>query len=88
MLQDGSEQVLTDSADTEMFDQSEEDSDVDNQVKQTTPGTTDSESARGEREGTPGPQASSEKTEGHLGASHGSDTTIKGVADTTSGKAT
>ncbi|OQV02014.1 hypothetical protein CLAIMM_07273 [Cladophialophora immunda] len=45
------------SDDTEMFDQSEEDKDAANQVKKGTPDTSDIESARSEREGTPAPQS-------------------------------
>jgi protein phosphatase PTC2/3 len=55
LLGDGTE-VLTESDDTEMFDHSEEDKDTENQVSKGTPPTTDVESMRSEREGTPAPQ--------------------------------
>lgn len=55
LLGDGTE-VLTDSDDTDMFDQSDEDKDAKNQIQKGTPDTSDVESARSEREGTPGPQ--------------------------------
>ena len=50
---------MTDSDDTEMFDQSEEDKDLDNQVKK---GQTPADEAhkRSEREDTPGPQTHSD----------------------------
>jgi protein phosphatase PTC2/3 len=48
--------VLTDSDDTDMFDHSEEDKDTENQVSKGTPATSDEESKRSEREGTPAPQ--------------------------------
>jgi protein phosphatase PTC2/3 len=84
LLGDGTE-VLTDSDDTEMFDHSAEDSDSANQVKKGTPDTSDVESARGEREGTPAPQSASDasKDSSHREASHGQDTEIKAVADET-----
>ena len=82
LLGDGTE-VLTDSDDTEMFDQSEEDKDAANQVKKSTPDTSDVESARSEREGTPAPQSASDesKESSHHDASHSKDTEIKGIAD-------
>ncbi|KIX10067.1 uncharacterized protein Z518_01148 [Rhinocladiella mackenziei CBS 650.93] len=87
LLGDGTE-VLTDSDDTEMFDQSEEDKDTANQVKKGTPHTSDVDSARSEREGTPAPQSASDdlKASSHLDASHGSDTETKGIADNPSEK--
>ena len=87
LLGDGTE-VLTDSDDTEMFDQSEEDKDTANQVKKGTPDTSDVDSARSEREGTPAPQSASDasKTSSHYDASHSKDTEIKGVADDTTEK--
>ena len=86
LLGDGTEQVLTDSDDAEMFDQSEEDSDADNQVKKDIP-VSNAEIARHEREGTPAPQSNSnEQPAGHYGASHDSGTEIKGVADTPGSK--
>ncbi|KIW70908.1 hypothetical protein PV04_03139 [Phialophora macrospora] len=84
LLGDGTE-VLTDSDDTEMFDHSEEDKDAANQVKKGTPNTSDVDSARGEREGTPAPQSASEESKGssHQDASHGKDTEIEAVASET-----
>lgn len=55
LLGDGTE-VLTDSDDTDMFDHSEEDKDTENQVKKATPDTSSVDTARSEREETPGPQ--------------------------------
>lgn len=77
--------MLTDTDDTEMFDQSEEEQDEANQIKKGTPDTSDVESARGEREGTPAPQSASDnsKTSSHRDASHAADTGIKGIADDT-----
>ncbi|KIW70909.1 hypothetical protein, variant [Phialophora macrospora] len=71
--------------DTEMFDHSEEDKDAANQVKKGTPNTSDVDSARGEREGTPAPQSASEESKGssHQDASHGKDTEIEAVASET-----
>jgi protein phosphatase PTC2/3 len=82
LLGDGTE-VLTDSDDTEMFDHSAEDSDAANQVKKGTPDTSDVDSARSEREGTPAPQSASDGSKGssHYDASHGKDTEVKAVAD-------
>ena len=81
LLGDGTE-VLTDSDDTEMFDHSEEDKDTENQIKKGTPDTSDVESARSEREGTPGPQLADEsKTSDNPGPSPGNRTTIKAVPD-------
>ena len=54
LLGDGTE-VLTDSDDTDMFDHRDEDKDTENQIKKATPDTSDVDSARSEREGTPGP---------------------------------
>ena len=58
LLGDGTE-VLTDSDDTEMFDHTEEDKDLDNQVKKGEV-QSDEKQKRSEREDTPGPQASSD----------------------------
>ncbi|KAJ9494278.1 Protein phosphatase 2C 2 [Exophiala xenobiotica] len=82
LLGDGTE-VLTDSDDTEMFDQSEEDKDTANQVKKSTSETSEEDSARSEREGTPAPQSASDGAQhsSHQDASHGSQTEIKGVVD-------
>lgn len=87
LLGDGTE-VLTDSDDAEMFDQSEEDKDTANQVKKDTPDTSDVDSTRSQREGTPGPQSASDesKASNHQDASHGPGTEIKGAADDTSEK--
>ena len=84
MLGDGTE-VLTDSDDTEMFDQSEEDKDTANQVKKGTPDTSDIDSVRSEREGTPGPPSASDKSKpsNHSDGSHGPGTETKGRADDT-----
>lgn len=57
--------MLTDSDDTDMFDHSEEDKDTENQVSKGTPATTDTESMRSEREGTPAPP-SVQRTESPL----------------------
>jgi protein phosphatase PTC2/3 len=72
LLGDGTE-VLTDSDDADMFDHSEEDKDTENQIKKGTPDTSDVDSTRTEREGTPGPQ---EKP-----STDGEATKIKAVAD-------
>lgn len=61
LLGDGTE-VLTDSDDQDMFDHSEEDKDLESQVKKGTPATSDNDSTRSEREGTPAPQSSSDKS--------------------------
>jgi protein phosphatase PTC2/3 len=55
LLGDGTE-VLTDSDDAEMFDHSDEDKDTPNQIQKGTPATSDNDSTRSEREGTPAPQ--------------------------------
>ena len=88
LLGDGTE-VLTDSDDAEMFDQSEEDKDTANQIKKDTPDTSDIDSARSEREGTPAPQSAKDdsKASTHRDASHGPGTEIKGIADDSSKKA-
>ncbi|KEF61253.1 protein phosphatase [Exophiala aquamarina CBS 119918] len=88
LLGDGTE-VLTDSDDAEMFDQSEEDKDTANQIKKDTPDTSDIDSTRSQREGTPGPQSAGDeiKVSSHRDASHGPGTEIKGVADTPEKKA-
>jgi hypothetical protein len=68
-----------------MFDQSEEDKDTANQVKKGTPDTSDVDSTRSEREGTPAPQSAGEesKDSSHRDASHGPASEIKAVADDT-----
>ncbi|KIW27248.1 uncharacterized protein PV07_07004 [Cladophialophora immunda] len=77
------------SDDTEMFDQSEEDKDAANQVKKGTPDTSDIESARSEREGTPAPQSAADesKAPNHQDASHSKDTENRETADDTTQKA-
>ena len=81
LLGDGTE-VLTDSDDTDMFDHTEEDKDTENQIRKSTPNTSDIESARNEREGTPGPQSGDEtKPSNHPGSSPHNTTTMKPVAD-------
>ena len=57
LLGDGTE-VLTDSADTEMFDNDDEEKDSKNQMNKT---ETDADKSRSEREGTPGPTTASEE---------------------------
>jgi protein phosphatase 2C family protein 2/3 len=59
VLGDGTE-VLTDSDDAEMFDHSDEDKDTENQIQKGTPATSDNDSTRSEREGTPAPQPPTE----------------------------
>ena len=56
LLGNGNE-PFTDSDDADMFDHSEEDKDTENQVSKGTPATSDEESIRSEREGTPAPQS-------------------------------
>jgi protein phosphatase PTC2/3 len=87
LLGDGTE-VLTDSDDTDMFEHATEDKDTANQVKKDTPDTSDVDSTRSEREGTPGPQSASDQSNpsSHYDASHSKDTEIKGVADEDSSK--
>ena len=88
LLGDGTE-VLTDSDDVDMFDQTEEDKDAENQIqKGISNSDSDEDVGRSAREGTPGPQSASEKetlTESpsstHTEASQGPGTTIKGVSD-------
>ncbi|EXJ80029.1 protein phosphatase [Capronia epimyces CBS 606.96] len=77
LLGDGTE-VLTDSDDAEMFDQSEEDKDTANQIKKSPSDTSDVDPARSEREGTPAPQSASEESKGRSQSdtSHGSDSAI------------
>ena len=67
-----------------MFDHSEEDEDTENQVKKATPDTSDADTARGQREGTPGPQPANGKegASDHRQASQSDSTTINAVADT------
>lgn len=81
LLGDGTE-VLTDSDDADMFDHSEEDQDTENQIKKSTPETSDVESTRSEREGTPGPPSSLSESKAMDGAGQG----IKAVADNTEGE--
>lgn len=71
LLGDGTE-VLTDSDDTEMFDHSEEDKDLDNQVKKGE-GSSDDDSKRSAREQTPGPQPASDAIPSKLVASPAED---------------
>jgi len=59
LLGDGTE-VLTDSDDAEMFDHSDEDKDSENQIQKGTPATSDADSMRSKREGTPAPQPPAE----------------------------
>jgi protein phosphatase 2C family protein 2/3 len=83
LLGDGTE-VLTDSTDdAEMFDHSmEDDKDEENQIKKASSTTSENESTRKDREGTPGPQSEAEKEHmKHGSASQGPETSIKGVAD-------
>jgi len=88
LLGDGTE-VLTDADDAEMFDHSEEDKDAENQVNKDNSDTSDDDSNRHRREGTPGPQSTSNDSQtpskeagsSHQDASRGPGTTIKGVAD-------
>lgn len=79
LLGDGTE-VLTDSDDTDMFDHSEEDKDTENQVKKSTPDTSEVDSTRSEREGTPGPQEHQKASGG------GEEATIKAVPDDANSK--
>lgn len=71
-----------------MFDHSEDDKDSANQIKKGTPDTSDVDSTRSEREGTPAPQSASDDSKGssHRDASHSKDTEIKAVADETTVK--
>lgn len=74
LLGDGTE-VLTDSDDTEMFDHSEEDKDLDSQVnKNQAPA---SEDQRSEREGTPAPQSDRQQTSEPTEASSVSNATME-----------
>lgn len=62
LLGDGTE-VLTDCDDTEMFDHSEEDKDLDSQVnKSQATASEDQKGSRSEREGTPAPQSERRQT--------------------------
>lgn len=82
LLGDGTE-VLTNSDDTDMFDHSEEDKDTENQIKKGTPDTSDIDSTRSEREGTPGPPSADDKeTSDNPDPSPSQTTTTKAVADT------
>lgn len=67
----------------EMFDHSmEDDKNEENQNKKDSSTTNEDESARKDREGTPGPQSEAEKEHmKHGSASQGPGTSIKGVAD-------
>jgi hypothetical protein len=68
-----------------MFDHSEEDKDTENQVSKGTSDTSDMDSKRSEREGTPGPQVADEtKIASHIVHSPGSSTTIQPVAEKSS----
>lgn len=60
LLGDGTE-VLTDSDEADMFDHSEEDKDLESQVRK---GPANEDRARGEREGTPGPADDTPNTSG------------------------
>ena len=78
LLGDGTE-VLTDSADTEMFDHDEEDKDLGSQVDKSEGGVGES---RSEREGTPGPttaaedsNAGSEPATNSVNSNHGEEST-------------
>lgn len=92
LLGDGTE-VLTDSDDTEMFDQSEEEKDATNQVKKDTPDNSNVDTNRSDREGTPGPQSAADNEQdssksSHRDASSGPGTQTKAVADEPGNKAT
>ena len=83
LLGDGTE-VLTDSTDdAEMFDHSmEDDKDEEKQTKEGSSATNEDDSARKDREGTPGPQSEAEKQHmKHSSASQGPGTSIRGIAD-------
>ena len=60
LLGDGTE-VLTDADDADMFDHTEEDKDLDSQVRKGTAGS-DEATARSEREGTPAPESNSQES--------------------------
>lgn len=80
LLGDGTE-VLTDSTDdAEMFDHSMEDSDEEQSKNEDSSATSDNDSKRGEREGTPGPRTTEQEHEKHESASKGPGSEIKGVA--------
>lgn len=66
-----------------MFDQREEDKDTANQVKKSTPDTSDVDSTRSEREGTPAPQSASEESKQHdpSATSHAGEPEYKAVVD-------
>lgn len=82
LLGDGTE-VLTDSADTEMFDNDEEEKDAKNQMNKT-----DADESRSEREGTPGPTlASSEETANEVQKTPQSSHTMNHVETPSSTKA-
>lgn len=87
LLGDGTE-VLTDSTDdSEMFDHSMEDDDDDKPRRGGSSATSEHDSTRGEREGTPGPGSSVEDQHNkHESVSQGPGTQIKAVADTPGGK--
>lgn len=72
LLGDGTE-VLTDSADTEMFDNDEEEKDLGSQVNKSEGGAGES---RSEREGTPGPTSAAGSNESH--SSHDASTHTEG----------
>lgn len=83
LLGDGTE-VLTDSTDdSEMFDHSMEDDDEEKPPRAGSSATSENESIRSEREGTPGPRSSIEEQHNkHDSVSQGPATKIKAVADT------
>ena len=86
LLGDGTE-VLTDSTDdAEMFDHSMEDEqdeqDEESQMKKGASAAGENDSARKDREGTPGPQSEAEKQHmKHSSVSQGPGTSIQGIAD-------
>jgi protein phosphatase 2C family protein 2/3 len=77
LLGDGTE-VLTDSDDADMFDHTEEDHDSENQIHK---GVLDEDSHRGEREGTPAPQSSTESNKLEMTQSPSSTTTNESSAE-------
>jgi protein phosphatase PTC2/3 len=81
LLGDGTE-VLTDSDDTDMFDHQDEDKDTENQIKKATPDTSDVDSTRSEREGTPGPGVEDDKAPSdHRSATSSDQNEIKAASD-------
>ena len=79
LLGDGTE-VLTDSDDADMFDRTEEDHDSENQIYK---GVLDEDSHRGEREGTPAPQSSTESNKLEMTQSPSSTTTNESSTEKT-----